>query len=53
MAAHCSVARSVALVRRSVPKTVTPFFHHVETLGVPNVRLQPDVLPLAAVELQQ
>lgn len=53
MAAHRSVARPVALVRWPVSKTVAPFFHHVEALGVPNVRLQPNVLPLPAVELQQ
>lgn len=51
--AHGSVAGPVTLVRRSVPEAVTPLFNHVEALGVPNVRLQPLVLPLAAVELQQ
>lgn len=53
MAAHRSVARPVAFICWPVSKTVAPFFHHVEALGVPNVRLQPNVLPLPAVELQQ
>lgn len=53
MAAHRSVARPVAFVRWPVSKTVAPFFHHVEALGMPNVRLQPNVFPLPAVELQQ
>lgn len=53
MAAHRSVARPVAFVRWPVSKTVAPFFHHVEALGMPNVRLQPNVLPLPAIELQQ
>lgn len=53
MVAHCPVARPVALVCGSVPEAVAPLFHHVEALGVPDVRLQPHVLPLAAVELQQ
>lgn len=53
MAAHRSVARPVALVCWLVSKTVAPFLHHVKALGVPNVRLQPNVLPLSAVKLQQ
>lgn len=53
VAAHCPVARPVAFVCGSVPKAVAPLFNHVEALGVPNVRLQPNVLPLSAVKLQQ
>lgn len=53
MATHRSVARPVAFVCWSVSKAVAPLFDHVETLGVPNVRLQPNVLPLSAVKLQQ
>lgn len=53
MVAHRSVARPVAFICWPVSKTVAPFFHHMEALGVPNVRLQPNVLPLPAVELQQ
>lgn len=53
MAAHRSVARPVAFICWPVSKTVAPFFHHVEALGMPNVRLQPNVFPLPAVELQQ
>ena len=53
MAAHCPVGRPVAFVCGSVPEAVAPLFNHVEALGVPNVRLQPLVLPLAAIELQQ
>lgn len=53
MAAHCSVASPVAFVCGPVPKAVTPLFNHVEALGVPNVRFQPNVLTLTAVELQQ
>lgn len=53
MAAHRSVAWSVAFVCGSDPQTVSPLFHHVEALGVPDMRLQPNVLPLAPVELQQ
>lgn len=53
VATHRSVARPVAFVCWSVSKAVAPLFDHVETLGVPNVRLQPNVLPLSAVKLQQ
>lgn len=53
MAAHGSVAWSITFACGSVPEAVTPLLHHVEALGVPNVRLQPDVLPLATIELQQ
>lgn len=53
MATHRSVARPVAFVCWSVSKAVAPLFDHVETLGMPNVRLQPNVLPLSAVKLQQ
>lgn len=53
VAAHCPVTRPVALVCGSDPKAVAPPLHHVEALGMPNVSLQPDVLPLAAVELQK
>lgn len=53
MAAHCSVASSVAFVCGPVPEAVTPLFNHVEAFGVPNVCFQPNVLPLTAVELQQ
>lgn len=53
VAVHCSVAWSVAFIRRSVPETITPLFDHVEAFGMPNVCLQPNVLPLAAVELQK
>lgn len=53
MAAHGSVAGTIAFVCGSVPQAVAPLFHHVEALGVPNVRLQPYILSLAAVELQQ
>ncbi len=53
VAAHCSVARPVAFVCGSVPEAVAPLFNHVKALGVPNVCLQPHVLPLSAVELQQ
>ena len=47
------MTRAVAFVGGLVPKAVSPLFNHVEALGVPNVRFQPDVLSLAAVELQQ
>lgn len=53
MAAHCSEARPITFVCGSVPETVTPLFDHVEALGMPNVRLEPNVLPLPPVELQQ
>lgn len=53
VAAHCPEARPVAFVRGSVPEAVAPLLHHVEAFGVPNVRLQPNVLPLPAVKLQQ
>lgn len=53
MAAHCSVAGSVALVSGPVPQAVSPLFNHVKALSMPNVRLQPNVLPLTAIELQQ
>lgn len=53
VAVHRSVARPVAFICWPVSKTVAPFFHHVEALGMPNVRLQPNVLPLPSVELQQ
>lgn len=53
VAAHRSVTRPVAFIRWPVSKAVAPFLHHVEALGMPNVRLQPNVLPLPAVELQQ
>lgn len=53
VAAHRPVGRPIAFVRGSVPEAVAPLFNHVEALGVPDVGLQPDVLPLAAVELQQ
>lgn len=53
VAAHCPVARPVAFVRGPLPEAVAPLFNHVEALGVPNVRLQPHVLPLPPVELQQ
>lgn len=53
VATHRSVARPVAFVCWSVSKAVAPLFDHVETLGVPNVSLQPNVLPLSAVKLQQ
>lgn len=53
VAAHGSVAWPITFACGSVPDAVTPLLNHVEALGVPNVRLQPDVLPLAAIELQQ
>lgn len=53
MAAHCPVAGPITLVRGPVPKAVAPLFNHVKALCVPNMRLQPNVLPLSAVKLQQ
>lgn len=53
VAAHGSVAGPVTFICGPVPEAVAPLFNHVEALCVPNVRLQPFVLPLAAVELQQ
>lgn len=53
VAAHCPVGGPIALVCGSVPEAVTPLFNHVEALGMPNVSLQPHVLPLPAVKLQQ
>lgn len=51
--AHGSVAGPVTFICGSIPEAVTPLFNHVEALGVPNVCLQPHVLPLTPVELQQ
>ncbi len=51
--AHGSVAGSEALGRGFERQTVAPRLLHVEALGVPDVRLQPFVLPLSAVEVQQ
>lgn len=53
MAAHCPVAGPITFVRGSVAKAVAPLFNHVKAFCMPNVRLQPNVLPLSAVELQQ
>ncbi len=53
VAAHCPVARPVAFICWPVPKAVAPLLNHVEALGMPNVCLQPHVLPLPAVKLQQ
>lgn len=53
VAAHCPVAGPITFVRGPVPEAVAPLFNHVKTLCVPNMRLQPDVLPLSAVKLQQ
>lgn len=53
VAAHCPVARPVAFVSGSIPEAVAPLFNHVEALGMPNVCLQPNVLPLSPVKLQQ
>lgn len=53
VAAHSPVAGPVALKGGPVPQTIAPLLQHVEALGVPDVCLQPHVLPLPAVELQQ
>lgn len=53
VAAHGPVAGPVTLVCGSVPKAVAPLFNHVKAFCMPNMRLQPDVLPLPAVKLQQ
>lgn len=53
MSAHRPVARPITFVRGPVPEAVAPLFNHVKALCVPNVRLQPNVLPLSAVKLQQ
>lgn len=53
MVAHGSVAGAITFIRGSIPEAVTPLFNHVKALGMPNVRLQPHVLPLTPVELQQ
>lgn len=51
-AAHGPVVGPVALGRRPLAQAVAPPLHHVEALGVPNVRLQPQVPSLPPVELQ-
>lgn len=51
--AHGSVAGSEALRRGFERQTVAPRLLHVEALGVPDMRLQPFVVPLSAIELQQ
>lgn len=53
VAAHCPVAGPVALECGPVPQAVAPLLHHVEALSVPDVCLQPHVLPLPPIELQQ
>jgi len=51
--AHGAVGGAVALGGGPVPQAVAPAPQHVEALGVPDVRLQPHVLALPPVELQQ
>lgn len=53
MCVHGSVAGSEALRRGFERQTVAPGLLHVEAFGVPDVCLQPFVLPLSAIELQQ
>lgn len=53
MVAHCPVAWPITFVRGSVPEAVAPLFNHVKALCMPNMRLQPNVLPLPAVKLLQ
>lgn len=53
MAAHCPVAGPITFVCGPFPKAVAPLFNHVKAFCMPNMRLQPNVLLLSAVKLQQ
>lgn len=53
MLAHGPVAGAVAFVGGPAAKAVAPLLYHVEAFGMPDVSLQPHVLPLPPVEFQQ